>query len=348
MSPAAPATNWRENVAPDELTRYKDYARILAGLQSAATRKLGRAGRALHRKGHLGAAASFEVFGNLPEPYAAGFFARPGSYRGYVRFSNGGPVQASDCRPDVRGLAVKVLGVSGKKLIPGLEAAPTHDFLAVHTPVTPFRNADEFVKAIYAGRNMALALPHFFAAFGIGRSLTILKKFAAGAGEKIASLGRRRFFSALPVAYGAYAAKYSFTSVGADDAPGGPSGPTSDGHFGSDLADRLARGPLAYDFGVQLFRDEVSTPIEDGSVEWSEAVAPFVTVGRLTIPKQDARSSRGQKLADYVETLSFDPWHALVEHRPLGDIMRARNVAYRVSTQARKAAAEPNGSEGFD
>jgi hypothetical protein len=55
-----------------------------------------------------------------------------------------------------------------------------------------------------------------------------------------------------------------------------------------------------------------------------------------------------QKLSDYVETLSFDPWHALVEHRPLGDMMRARNVAYRVSTQARKAAAEPDGSERFD
>jgi hypothetical protein len=81
MSPAAPATNWRENVAPDEATRYEDYARIRAGLQSAATQKLGRAGRALHRKGHLGAEASFEVFGNLPERYATGFFAGPGSYR---------------------------------------------------------------------------------------------------------------------------------------------------------------------------------------------------------------------------------------------------------------------------
>jgi hypothetical protein len=50
---AAPATNWRENVAPGEATRYEDYAQLLAGLQPAATRKLGRAGRALHRKGHV-------------------------------------------------------------------------------------------------------------------------------------------------------------------------------------------------------------------------------------------------------------------------------------------------------
>ena len=206
---AAPATNWREEVAPDEATRYEENAQLLAGLQSAATQKIGPAGRALHRKGHLGAAASFEVLGNLPESYAAGFFARPGSYRAYVRFSNGSHMQGSDRGAGVRGLTVKVLGVPGKKLIPGLEAAPTQGFLAIHSPVTPFRNADEVVKGIYASRNMASALPRFFAAFGIGRSLTILKKFASGAGVKIASLGRRRFSSALPVVYGANAAKYS-------------------------------------------------------------------------------------------------------------------------------------------
>jgi catalase len=111
---AAPATNWRENVAPDEATRYKDYAQLLAGLQSAATRKLGRAGRALHRKGHVGAAASFEVLGNLPEPYAAGFFARPGSYGAYVRFSNGSHMEGSDRGADVRGLVVKVFGVPAR------------------------------------------------------------------------------------------------------------------------------------------------------------------------------------------------------------------------------------------
>src|SRR5262245_51215791 len=92
-------------------------------------------------------------------------------------------MQGSDRGADVRGLAVKVIGVPGKKLIPGLEVAPTQDFLASHSPVTPFRNADEFVRGIYASRNMALALPRFFAAFGIGRSRTILKKFAAGARE---------------------------------------------------------------------------------------------------------------------------------------------------------------------
>src|SRR5262245_60319266 len=98
--------------------------RSTPGFSRAAVRPRPRssaASGALHRKGQLGAAASFEVLGNLPESYAAGFFAPPGSYRAYVRFSNGSHMQGSDRGADVRGLAVKVIGVPGKKLIPGLE-----------------------------------------------------------------------------------------------------------------------------------------------------------------------------------------------------------------------------------
>ena len=40
--------------------------------------------------------------------------------------------------------------------------------------------------------------------------------------------------------------------------------------------------------------------------------------------------------------------HVLEEHRPLGNMMRARNHAYRLSTQERGASAEPDGSEAID
>ena len=60
-------------------------------------------------------------------------------------------------------------------------------------------------------------------------------------------------------------------------------------------------------------------------------------VGRLTIPKQDAASEDGRALATRVEALSFDPWHALVEHAPLGGMMRARKHAYFASTKGRSA-----------
>ena len=46
--------------------------------------------------------------------------------------------------------------------------------------------------------------------------------------------------------------------------------------------------------------------------------------------------------------MSFDPWHAPEDYRPLGNMMRARNPAYRLSTIERQAAApEPNGTESL-
>ena len=71
-------------------------------------------------------------------------------------------------------------------------------------------------------------------------------------------------------------------------------------------------------------------------------------MAKLTLPKQDVASPRGKKVAELIEKLSFDPWHALEDHRPLGNMMRARNHAYRESTQERGAAPEPDGTETFD
>jgi hypothetical protein len=108
-----------------------------------------------------------------------------------------------------------------------------------------------------------------------------------------------------------------------------------------ELATRLASQDVAFDFRVQFFVDEALTPIEDMSAVWTEDASPPVTVGRLTIPAQDVTGERGRKIAARVDAMSFDPWHALVAHRPLGNVMRARNFAYRVSTRERNASGEP-------
>ena len=79
---------------------------------------------------------------------------------------------------------------------------------------------------------------------------------------------------------------------------------------------RPARGPVVYHFRVEFYVDAVRTPIEDAPREWKESDAPFVTVARLAPPRQDMGSSRGRRIADFIETLSFDPWHAPPEVRP--------------------------------
>ena len=65
---------------------------------------------------------------------------------------------------------------------------------------------------------------------------------------------------------------------------------------------------------------------------------PYSTVARLMLPKQDTRSAEGKELADKVEACVIDPWQALSEHRPLGDVQRARKVVYFESQKGRGAA----------
>jgi hypothetical protein len=50
-----------------------------------------------------------------------------------------------------------------------------------------------------------------------------------------------------------------------------------------------------------------------------------------------APPSRGwQEVVADDEAAAFDPWVALMDHRPLGEVMRARKVVYFQSQQGRR------------
>jgi hypothetical protein len=339
-----PSTEWREEVAPDEDTRFLRLAEQLREVQRRRNQR--QAGRALHRKGHGGVEASFEVLGDLPAPAAQGLFANPGRYRAYVRFSNGSSAHQPDRRGDVRGVAIKVLGVAGTKLIPGLEAAPTQDFLLIQSRSPPFQGPDEFVAFAVAASRPATALPRLLLGLGPRRLVAVAGALRRSLFVPVPSLATLVFHSALPVRWGSYAGKFRLTPVGPAPAAGG-SGRRDRDYLAGELGARLAAGPLRWDFAVQLYRDPKSTPIEDATVPWSDEAAPPIVVARLVIEPQDLAGARARAVAGFVEKLAFDPWHALVEHRPLGALMRARNHAYRLSTAERGASPEPDGSEQF-
>jgi hypothetical protein len=331
-----PSTGWKEVVPADEEARFARYASELAAL-TAANAQSGIRGRALHHKGVGGFAASLEILERLPPHAQHGLFARPGRYDAWVRFSNGASRVQRDGAGDVRGIAVKVLGVLGPKV---LGDARTQDFLGILSSATPFRSADDFARMVLAVQNPALAPFRVFGALGF-RGLGLLGKMLAGIREPLPTLATRRFFSALPIQCGPYAARFAFTPIGARD-PGGPvPAEPPPNYLGDDLVARLRVAPLEYSMELQFFVDEARTPIEDASVDWPEDVSPWVFVGKLVLPKQDGRSDEGRALAQRIEKAAFDPWHALVEHKPLGNMMRARRHAYFASTTARGVEPEP-------
>ena len=340
-----PSTEWKEMIPAGEAERFERLAEQIHELQRKHARG-GRASRGLHAKSQAGVEAELTVLPDLPAHARVGLFAAPGTLRAYVRFSNGSGVPRPDRKPDVRGIAIKVLGVPGKKLIPGLADATTQDFLLILNPNTGFVDGEEFVWFVSAAENQALLLPRAMSRFGPLGALAFIARLLRGLSAPVSSLATNRYYSALPSQFGPYAAHWALVprAQAAEEARRG----SSPDYLAEELASRLESGPVEYDFCVQFYRDEEHTPIEDGSRGWTLDDAPLVTLARLTLPQQSMRSPRGRRVAEFVERLSFDPWHATADFRPLGNMMRLRKLAYRLSTKERGAASEPDGSERFD
>ena len=327
---------WNENIAGDEVARFTGYANELRQMQKARMRD-GKTPRALHGKQHVGAVGQLTLIPPPPGAPRPALFARPSTWPVYARFSNGSGARQHDGVADVRGLAIKLVGVPGKKIISGLEDKLTQDFLFIQAPATPFRGPDEFVSFVrIAAKGKGLLVPRLIGAFGLGRSLSVVRALASM--PKVGSLATTRFYTAAPIRFGESAAKLAIFPL----SPAAGSSGTGRDALRDDLVSRLQAGPVEYGLHAQLFVDESTTPIEDASIVWPEAKAPFQELGRLTLPRQDVHSPRGREIEELVERLSFDPWHAVEELRPLGAMMRARSHAYRESVLERQAAAEPD------
>jgi hypothetical protein len=320
------STQWQETVGADEETRFERYGRELVEMQ----RRVGGSGRALHRNQRLGLRAAFEVLGDLPAHARHGMFATPRRCEAQIRLSNGSALQQADHKPDVRGFAVKVVGVEG----PGALGSATHAqcFLFINTPAFAFRTAEAFMGVVLAAARGPLPLVgHIIKQHGVIGGLKHARELGKGLGKPFAGFAREAFHSAAPIACGPYAVKLRLMPVG-DGAPA-----ARRGDWGHDMTARLAKGELRWELQLQFFVDAAITPIEDPTVVWPESESPFVTVARLVAPAQDPDTADGKALGQQIEAGTFDPWLALAEHRPLGEIMRARKVAYFASQQARGA-----------
>jgi len=326
---AAPSTEWRETVAPDEVSRYADYAEKFAQMQRRKSAKFGT-GRALHRKQLLALRATLTVLPDLPAHASHGLFARPGTHEAWVRLSNGGTDRARDATPDIRGFAIKIRGLSGPGALGNTTEA--QDFLLINQEKFGFPKSDEFVALVMAvSRGNAALLKYLVGRYGLLGALRLMKKFAATMGRKFTGFTTERMYSAAPIACGPYAARVRLLPARTQ--------PLADASkdWAADIGRQLAAGPLVHELQLQFFVDERRTPIEDASVDWAEDVAPYLTVARLNIPQQSLDDAAATAFAREVEQALFDPWDALAEHRPLGDVMRARKAVYFASAKARGA-----------
>lgn len=289
--------------------------------------------RGLHAKGRCLQAEFTVDNAGLPEALRVGVFAENTTYSAWVRFSNGDPHVQADEVGDVRAMAIKLMGVPGETLLGDARDAGTQDFLLNHTPAVATADVIHFADVIDLsedGRNPALA---FLAwnPFDIEWE-SILLAIETITTPIINPLSTQ-YWSQTPYRLGPETSAVKYTARPCDGERPGPKLDEDDpDYFTPSMEEQLENGDVCYAFGVQRQTDPQRMPIEDASIEWSTSESPFIPVARILFKAQDFASD---EQASTCEHLSFTPWHALPEHRPLGSLNRARRKAYTASSTVR-------------
>ncbi|GAA6118422.1 catalase family protein [Acidovorax sp. FG27] len=339
-----------EHSEPDEPEVIEELDETLAKIREKTFDNSGHARRSVHAKAHGVLHARLTVLPGLPEALAQGLFAQPGSYDAIMRFSTN-PGDVLDDKVSLpRGLGLKILGVPGARL-PGSEGDSTQNFVFADSPVFAAPTAKKFLgnlKPLAATTDVAEGAKKALSAT-LQVAERVVEAFGGQSG-KLISLGGHApthvlgatFFTGAALRHGGYIAKLSLAPASAalqalagqkvdlDDRPNG---------LREEVVRFMAAHGAEWDLRVQLCTDLEKMPVEDASVEWPQDESPYVTVARLVAPPQAAWSEAIAAVSE--DGLFFSPWRGLAAHQPLGNVMRARKLAYERSAQFR---AERNGT----
>ena len=308
--------------------------------------------RDAHAKSHGVLVGQVTVYDNLPPHLAQGVFSTPATYPAVLRLSTALGDIHSDKVPMPRGMAIKMLGVQGHQVLPQRQKDSTQDLLLVNHPVIAFGHAASYLqtqKLLEKHMDDPDITKRVAAALASGGSKAL---HALGiASPALDTLGKpnthilgETFFSMAALRYGDYVAKLCAAPLSANVRA--LTGQLLDKDTGDsalrDLVVAFFKNQGAeYELRAQLCTGIEQMPIEDASVDWPQEISPYQPVARLTIPPQEAYSPARRVFAD--DVLSFNPWHCIEEHRPLGSIMRARIKAYEASSAFRhQMNARPN------
>lgn len=282
--------------------------------------------RDAHPKQHGLVKARFEIIADLPDEFACGVLQAGKIYQAWVRFSNQNAPPQPDVKKDIRGAAIKLMNVSGEKICTADGNQTSQDFVTISTPVFVTHNVREFyflIKALVSGK-VAL-LWHFL---WHPRSLFNLLK----SNKVDVSPLTIRYWSTTPYLLGAdKVVKYSLIPH-RNMLDGYAADPADDDYLRKNMIQQLSHEDCAFDFCIQIQKNQKRMPIEDPGKLWREEESPFIKVATLIIPKQvfdmPAQDAYGRHL-------SFSPWHTLPEHKPLGGINRARRKIYNALSEFR-------------
>ena len=264
----------------------------------------------------------FIIHDNLPPEFRHGIYAKPQTYRCWVRFSGPGPYITPDI-DDVgfMSISIKLMGVPGPKLMD--DEKFTLDMFGVSTPT--FVTQDTKSNAHLQKWSVKNAQIFHFINF---RQPHILDMIMQGLWVKTQSSPfEAPYFSCVPYLLGeGQAMQYSVwpKTKKKTPIPRLPLRPPDD-YLRDAMVKALSEGDVELDFRLQLQTDPFLMPIENNAVLWPVRLSPRIPVATLKIPRQKFDDAQHLNLP---RNLKFNPWHCLPEHRPLGNQSRARKRMY--------------------
>lgn len=328
--PSHPATLGLETIPDSETAAISETAKLLSGFVErtypAGTRP---ARRDAHAKAH-GCVKAVVTVPDLPADLRVGVFEKARSFHAWIRYSNGNPTPQPDTIGDGRGMAIKLMGVEGKKLLEDEIDATTQDFVMIDYPVffvDTAANYLSFTKDQQGGN----VLSYFIGLRNpVHWHLEAAKIAHAITRQKMTTPLHGRYWSMSPYLFGTKAIKFSAQPCAV---PAGLAQTTSSPDFlAENLQANLTAGEGCFELMVQFQSNDHDMPVENPMKEWSEQASPFRKVAEIRIP---AQSFRGPDQMNFCENLSFTPWHALPVHRPLGGINRLRKTVYETISRLR-------------
>jgi hypothetical protein len=289
----------------------------------------------------------FIVHDNLPEEFRHGIYAKPQTFRAWVRFSGPGPYITPDI-DDIgfMSISIKLMGVPGPKLMD--EEKFTLDMFGVSTPtfVTPDIKANAQLQI----ESLKNAQVFYFLNFRHPHVLDLIMQSLFIKTQS--SPFEAPYFSCVPYLLGeGQAMQYSVwpKSKKRTHIPRLPFRPPDD-YLRNAMVAALTAGDVEFDIRLQRQTDPHLMPIENNAVLWPEKLSPRVSVATLRLPRQKFDSPAQMEFA---KRLSYNPWHTIAEHRPLGNQSRARRRMYETLSKLRHSMNavphyEPAGDEVFE
>lgn len=299
--------------------------------------------RQVHTKMHGCVKGAFTVLPDLPKELRVGIFKEAVTYPAWLRFSNASTIMKPDKKKDIRGFAIKLMNVPGEKLLNTQRFSQTQDFLLMSSETFFSQNIEQFRYTLKAATSKSkLKL--------VGYSLNplhwkLLKRLLAS-NIKCTHPFSIPYWSTQPYQYGSKSAAVKYKVIPSASNKPVIADTASDNYLRLNMAKTLASNEVRFDFCVQFQDDPDTMPIEDPTVAWS---SPLIKVADITIPQQVFDTPEQMEFGD---NLSFDIWHSLPEHRPLGSFNRARKQAYEQLSKFRHqrnqlAVSEPIASPDF-